>query len=45
VGLLVTLTDLRLRLLWQWWPVALILAGLWVLVSGFGAGAGRDRSR
>jgi hypothetical protein len=44
-GLLVTVAGLRLRLLWQAWPVALILVGLWVLVSGFGAGAGRDRSR
>ena len=43
-GLLVTLAGLRFRLLWQAWPVAVILIGLWILLSGFGIGGGRDRS-
>jgi hypothetical protein len=37
-GMLITLAELRLHLLWKVWPAGLILLGLWMLVMGFRSG-------
>ena len=43
IGLMITLGGFRLRWIWQAWPLAVILVGLWILLQGLRPERPRER--